>query len=81
MFNLEWEINFLPLLNLWVIMKCYGYLFGKIKLIKDLHHDEVFVERNGHVIIRNNHYLVTYKDMVAIARELGVNPNNNDGDD
>jgi len=55
-------------------MKCYGYLFGVIKLIKDSHRDEVFVESNGHVVIRNSLRLVTYSDMVAIARELGIDP-------
>lgn len=53
-------------------MKCYGYLFGFIKLIKDTHHDEVFIERNGVVIIRNGRYLHTYNELVAIARELGL---------
>lgn len=53
-------------------MKCYGYLFGFIKLIKDTHHDEVFIERNGVVIIRNSRYLYTYNELVAIARELGL---------
>ena len=52
-------------------MKCYGYLFGFIRLIKDTHHDEVFIERNGVVIIRNNLYLHSYDELVAIARELG----------
>lgn len=54
-------------------MKCYGYLFGFIKLIKDTHHDEVFIERNGVVIIQNNRYLHSYEELVAIARELGLN--------
>ena len=53
------------------IMKCYGYLFGFIRLIKDTHHDEVFIERNGVVIIRNNLYLHSYDELVAIANELG----------
>lgn len=54
-----------------LIMKCYGYLFGFIRLIKDTHHDEVFIERNNVVIIRNNIWLYDYKGLVAIARELG----------
>lgn len=62
-------------------MICYGYLFDELKLIKDTHHDEVFVERNGHVIIRNNQYLVSYAELVAIARELGVNPTKKEGED
>jgi len=55
-------------------MRMYGYLFGVIKLLKDTHRDEVFVEKNGHVIIRNNLRLVDYDDLIAIARSLGVNP-------
>ena len=53
-------------------MKSYGYLFGVLKLIKDTHHDEVFVEKNNHVIIRNNLYLLDYMELVALARSLGV---------
>jgi len=56
------------------VMKSYGYLFGVIKVVKDTRHDEVFVERNNHVIIRNNRYLCDYDELVAIARSLGVNP-------
>ena len=55
-------------------MKCYGYLFGVIKLIEDTHRDEVFVESNGYVIIRNSLRLVTYKELLAIAREDGIEP-------
>ena len=55
-------------------MKSYGYLFGVLKLIKDTHHDEVFVEANNHIIIRNGCYLVDYSDLVAIARSQGVKP-------
>ncbi len=51
-------------------MKYYGYLFGFIKLIKDTHHDEVFIEDNGIVIIQNNQYLLTYDELIEIAREL-----------
>ena len=54
-----------------LIMKSYGYLFGFIKLIKDTHHDEVFIEKNNTVIMRNNIWLYDYKGLVAIARELG----------
>lgn len=53
------------------IMRCYGYLFGFIRLIKDIHHDEVFIEANDVVIIRNNQFLYDYDGLVAIARELG----------
>lgn len=53
-------------------MKSYGYLFGVLKLIKDTHHDEVYVEANNHVIIRNNKYLLDYQELVALAREEGV---------
>ncbi len=68
--TLKSNLNFAPFTPKY-IMKTYGYLFGFIKLIKDTHHDEVFIERNGVVIIRNNLYLHTYDELVAIARELG----------
>jgi len=55
-------------------MEIYGYLFGVIRVIKDTHRDEVFIEANSHVIIRNNIYLLDYWELVAIARSLGVNP-------
>ena len=51
-------------------MQSYGYLFGFIKLIKDTHHDEVFIEKNNTVIIRNNRCLLTDEELVAIANEL-----------
>lgn len=54
-------------------MICYGYLFGFIKLIKDLHHDEVFIERTQLVVMRNNRWLYDYHELVAIANELGYN--------
>ena len=50
-------------------MKSYGYLFGDIHLIKDTHHDEVFIEKTGVVLIRNNRWLVTHKELIAIANE------------
>lgn len=53
-------------------MKSYGYLFGKIRLVKDLHHDEVFIEENGIVLIRNNQWLLSHKELLAIAREMGI---------
>lgn len=49
-------------------MIVYGYLFGYIRLLKDLHHDEVFIEANGLVIMENNRQLFTYGELVAIAR-------------
>ena len=55
---------------------CYGYLTGKIKLIKDLHHDEVFIEETGLVLMRNNIWFYTDYELVAIARKiLGDNDN------
>ena len=54
-------------------MKTYGYLFGYIKLIKDTHHDEVFIKDNGLVVMRNGIWQHTYEELVAIARaELGL---------
>lgn len=50
-------------------MFCYGYLFGYIKLIKDSHHDEVFIEANGLVIIENGKWRHTYNELIAIARK------------
>ena len=54
-----------------LVMFCYGYLFGFIKLIKDSHHDEVFIERTQQVVMRNNRWLLDYQDLLAIASELG----------
>lgn len=56
-------------------MQIYGYLFGFICLIKDTHHDEVFIERTNHVIIRNNRWLYDYKELLEISIELGHRPN------
>lgn len=56
-----------------LVMFCYGYLFGFIKLIKDTHHDEVFIERTQQVVMRNNRWLLDYQELLAIARELGYN--------
>ena len=58
-------------MDLGLIMKCYGYLFGFIRLVKDTHRDEVFIERNNVVVIRNNQWLYSFNELVAIARELG----------
>jgi hypothetical protein len=51
-------------------MKCYGYLFGKIKLIKDTHHDEVFIEKTGLVVLENNRWKYDYHQLLAIAKEM-----------
>lgn len=48
-------------------MIVYGYLFGYIRLLKDLHHDLVFIEANGLVIMENNHELFKYSELLAIA--------------
>lgn len=55
-------------------MKCHGYLFGVIKILEDTHHDECFVEKINYVIIRNGVYLYSFHELVAIARDMGVNP-------
>lgn len=49
-------------------MIVYGYLFGFVKLLKDTRHDEVFIERNGLVIIENGRWRHSYSELVAIAR-------------
>lgn len=51
-------------------LQCYGYLFGKIRLIKDNHHDEVFIEATNHVIMQNNCWLYDYDELLAIANEI-----------
>lgn len=53
-----------------MILQCYGYLFGKIRLIKDITHDEVYIEQTNHVIMRNNCWLYSYHELVAIANEI-----------
>ena len=50
-------------------LQCYGYLFGKVKLLKDSHRDEVFTVQ-GVVVMRNNLWLYPYHELVAIANEL-----------
>ena len=52
-----------------LFMFSYGYLFGFIRLIKDSHHDEVFIERNGVVVMQNGIWLLTYDELIAIARD------------
>lgn len=54
-----------------LVMFCYGYLFGFIKLIKDSHHDEVFIEETQQVVMENNRWLLSFDELLAIARELG----------
>lgn len=49
-------------------MIVYGYLFGYIRLLKDLSHDMVFIETNGVVIMENNRQVLSYGELVAIAR-------------
>jgi hypothetical protein len=49
---------------------CYGYLKGKIKLIKDTHRDEVYIEETWLVLMRNNIWYYTYMELVAIANEI-----------
>ena len=51
-------------------LQCYGYLFGKIKLIKDNHHDEVFIEKTNLVIMQNNCWLYGFYELLAIAKEI-----------
>lgn len=54
-------------------MKTYGYLFGFIRLIKDSHHDEVFIESTQLVVMENNRWLYSDKELLAIAISLGLN--------
>lgn len=55
-------------------MIVYGYLFGYIRLLKDLHHDEVFIEANGVVVMENSRWLFSYEELLAIAiDELNLN--------
>lgn len=51
-------------------LQCYGYLFGEIKLIKDLHHDEVFIEKTSLVVMQNSRWFYSYSELVAIANEI-----------
>jgi hypothetical protein len=55
-------------------MMTYGYLYGFIRLIKDTHHDEVFIEQTNHVIMRNNQWLYSRNGLKKLAMELGYNP-------
>ena len=51
-------------------LRCYGYFLGKIKLIKDTHHDEVFIDNNGVIVMENGRWLYDYTGLVAIANEI-----------
>lgn len=53
-------------------MKTYGYLFGFLRLIKDSHHDEVFIESNQQIVMENNRWLYSDKELLAIAISLGL---------
>ena len=50
--------------------QCYGWILGKIKLIRDTHRDEVFIEENGLVVMRNNILFYEPQELVAIANEI-----------
>ena len=56
--------------------QCYGWLLGKIKLIKDTHRDEVFIEATQLVVMRNNIWFYSDKELVAIAHEILGDGNN-----
>ena len=57
-------------------LQCYGYLLGTIKLIKDNHRDEVFIEKTQLIVMRNNIWLYEDWELVAIAnkikKEIGI---------
>lgn len=55
-------------------LKNYGKLYGFIELIKDTHHDEVFIQKTDTVVIRNNKWLYSNKELREIAYELGLRP-------
>ena len=48
-------------------MQSYGKLFGILPLIKDNHHDEVFIEKTGTVVMRNNQWLYSRLELEAIT--------------
>ena len=50
-------------------MKTYGYILG-VKLIKDTHHDEVFIEHNGLIVMENNIWQFDSCELVAIAKDI-----------
>ena len=49
---------------------CYGYLLGRVKLIKDTHRDEVFIEKTQLVVMRNNIWFYSDTELVAIANSI-----------
>lgn len=57
-----------------VMIRRYGYIFGVLLALEDTHRDEVFLEPSGHILARNGIQECSYSELVAIARELGVNP-------
>lgn len=57
-------------LRKYYVMQNYGYLLGKILLIKDNHHDEVFIQSTGLVVMENNIWLFNSTELVAIAMEI-----------
>ena len=56
------------------MIRRYGYIFGVLLALEDTHRDEVFLEPSGHILARNGISECSYSDLIAIARELGVNP-------
>ncbi len=50
--------------------QCYGYLLGELELLYDAHHDEVFIDKTGLVIMYNKRWLYSYWELVAIAKEI-----------
>ena len=55
-------------------MQIYGRLYGFIVLIKDTHHDEVFIGKTKLVVMRNNIWLYDTRELREIAMQLGYNP-------
>lgn len=55
-------------------MQIYGRLYGFITLMKDTHHDEVFIEKTQLVVMRNNIWLYDTRELREIAMQLGYNP-------
>ena len=50
-------------------MKTYGFLFGYVCLIKDTHHDEVFIKRTNVVVMRNNIWLYSPSELKEMVSE------------
>lgn len=51
-------------------MKNYGCLLGKVLLRKDTHHDEVYIEETGLVVMENNIWRYEPWELTAIARTI-----------